>query len=456
MNCANQSDHLICRLILFRNSGSQVLVIPTAPIFCLPEVEIPRRKRVAYSVTLAAKSEFDVETIYLFPIQDRQSDRSDLPSYHAMEIAPAGNVPGDMQWISVDGLHKGYFSSNDEYDSIQLARIQAARRESFSYFGWFPELRSWVQETIRPLGLQLNHSYLQFNGGPMFSLIRFETDGPAVWFKAVGEPNLKEFAITQTLAGLFPAYVPRVVGIHHDSNGWLSLEAEGVNLAEVDEPAGWEMAASSLAGLQTHSIEHRQTFLDAGACDLSLPVLTQLVTPFFAAVGELMKQQAKLTPKPLTADELNVLRHQIEEALSSLFAFKLPDGLGHLDPNPGNIIVAQNGCIFLDWAEAYVGNPFLSFSYLLEHSRRTLAANAGLEGRIERAYLATWRKYISSETLNEVDRLAPLVAVFAYAVSIWNKSGIQKPRVAAYLRALTRRMQLEADQVTNRGGLCRA
>jgi ABC-type bacteriocin/lantibiotic exporter with double-glycine peptidase domain len=31
-----------------------------------------------------------------------------------------------------------------------------------------------------------------------FSLIRFETDGLALWFKAVGEPNQKEFGITCT------------------------------------------------------------------------------------------------------------------------------------------------------------------------------------------------------------------------------------------------------------------
>ena len=116
------------------------------------------------------------------------------------------------------------------------------------------ELRHWTAHVIRPLGLELTGPLRQYNASPSFSLIRFETNGPAVWFKAVGEPNLREFPITLKLAELFPRFMPEVLGTKPEWNGWLSREVDGQNLGETKDIALWEQAATDLARLQIQSI----------------------------------------------------------------------------------------------------------------------------------------------------------------------------------------------------------
>jgi len=51
----------------------------------------------------------------------------------------------------------------------------------------------------------------QLNGSETFSLLKFETTKAPVWFKAVGEPNVREFLITLKLFELFPDYVPKIL-----------------------------------------------------------------------------------------------------------------------------------------------------------------------------------------------------------------------------------------------------
>ena len=62
---------------------------------------------------------------------------------------------------------------------------------------------------------------------------------------------------------------------------------------------------------------------------------------------------------------------QVKDALTAWAQSNIPDTLGHLDLNPGNILISPDQCVFLDWAEAYVGPPFLTFQYLIEHLSQT-------------------------------------------------------------------------------------
>jgi len=63
------------------------------------------------------------------------------------------------------------------------------------------------------MGVRLTGKFRQLNASPTFSLIRLETNGVALWFKATGKPNEHELAIALSLARLFPRYVPRVLGL---------------------------------------------------------------------------------------------------------------------------------------------------------------------------------------------------------------------------------------------------
>jgi aminoglycoside phosphotransferase (APT) family kinase protein len=170
-----------------------------------------------------------------------------------------------------------------------------------------------------------------------------------------------------------------------------------------------------------------------------------------------MEQQTKVSPPVLSQQELSLLGVRIEDALTLLEDLGLPEVLGHSDLNPGNVIVAVDDCVFVDWAEAYVGHPFFSFEYLLEHFRRAIGTDVALESRLANCYSAPWRQLFSGEIVAEALALAPLAAVFAYAVGndAWkDQQRLEDPKVAGYFRSLARRMNREAMQFTDRGSSC--
>jgi hypothetical protein len=310
---------------------------------------------------------------------------------------------------------------------------------------------------IEPLGFRLSGNFRQLNASPTFSLIRLETNGPALWFKAVGEPNQREFPITLTLAKLFPDCLPTILADRQDWNGWLTQEVEGTHLSETQEPALWEAAASALAELQIQSIRCADQIIAVGAHDLRVACLSQLVRPFMETMACLMSQQPKSPPPILSRAELALLGKQVQDAFEVLEDLNIPDSLGHLDLNPGNIVVSPSQCVFLDWAEACVGNPFINLQYLLEHLRRAIGTNSTMEARLIESYCTQWKPIVPSAVIAEVLSLAPLLAVFSYAAGtrVWQDAErLQDPGTAGYLRSLARRMHREANLLADRRPLC--
>jgi Ser/Thr protein kinase RdoA (MazF antagonist) len=174
-------------------------------------------------------------------------------------------------------------------------------------------------------------------------------------------------------------------------------------------------------------------------------------------MGQLMEKQTKVSPPVLSRSELILLGEQIEEALSLSTDLRIPDALGHLDLNPGNVIVSEGHSAFLDWAEAYVGNPLFSFQYLVEHCRRMAGVNAIAESGMTSAYTEEWLSLVSPENLASALAFAPMLAVFAYATvnETWSdEARLRDPKLAGYLRSLTRRMHREANRLRDRSALC--
>jgi hypothetical protein len=450
------SDFATCRVIVLDEDRSSVLLARAQDGFILPSAEIPRRQRVAENLTAAMKSEWGCEVACLFALRVRALENdSNRANYQVAEGATlAGTHDSRTAWAPISSLRQDCFEDPEDCLSIheclqQCERYQTDDRAPFARKHWFQELRSWARDVIRPMGLALTGRFTQLNASPSFSLIRFETDLTAMWFKAVGEPNRREFKITVQLAQQFPRHVAQVFGIRTDWNGWLSPEIEGISLAETRELARWKAAAADLARLQVESIGNVRPVEQLGARDFRIATLANRVTPFLDAVGRFTEQSAKLAPPVLSQNELFILGERIQNALQRLDEIQVPATLGHLDLNPGNIIFCRTGCVFLDWAEAYVGNPFLSFQYLLEHFRRAVRREPQDAQSLQAGYTAVWKEVISEDEIAEALELAPLVAVFAYAAADTGTQ-VAKPGVEAYLCSLTARMQREAKQIEER------
>lgn len=464
MVTATQSERETYRVIALGRGGKDVLLVPDGNRFMLPPVQIPRWQRVAENLTAAVRTEWGEQVICLFEPDDLPGTDGAGIRYQAAEHWIATGIPKTpTRWVFVSALSDDSLNDGSDYLAIQRSSAQCDAEDHgsltgpFARLGWFKELRQWIEEVIEPLGFHLNGNFNQLNASPSFSLIRFETDGAALWFKAVGEPNQKEFPITCALAKLFPDYVPGVLATRPEWNGWLTREASGNLLCDVQEDALWEKAAVALAELQISSIDHGARLLRAGARDLGVRALSRMVDPFVETMMRLMERQTKTQPAPLAQSELLLLRGRIAGALELLEALGVPETLGHLDLNPGNIVASPEGCVFLDWAEAYVGNPFFTFQYLVEHLYRTMGADSPIEARLIASYCQQWDTTVPSGTIEDALAISPLLAVFAYAVgsNTWqDEERLQEPTTAGYLRSLTRRMNRGANELADRRSLC--
>ncbi len=442
------------RLLMLRNGGSELLVASVRPPFTLPCVEIPRWERVAENLSQAVRKRYGVSAICLFtPDLPNAVTDGGPPQYEVVETREAGTaVPDEMRWLPLDSIADQSFA--DEHDLLvvidmlrQIACFQSGEAIGpFGRPGWIEELVCWAQRESEPYGLRLTGKFRQLNASPTFSLIRLETNAQAVWFKAVDDPNLPEFGISLALAKLFPGFVPTVIAPHPCWHGWLTTEFPGSTLDEASDSSAWERAAHTLADLQIISVGHTDQLLDAGCRDLRAPSLLTLVDPFMEVMSVLMEQQQKPSPVALGRGDLLTLGTQIKETLSELAKLDIPDTLGHLDFNPGNILCSADQCVFLDWAEAYVGPPFPTFQYLLEHLYQTATHRALDSEHLVDHYAARWLCLVSPSAVAAAQKMMPLVSVFACAVaSDWIEALPRRDeRFAGYLRSLTRRMQRES------------
>jgi hypothetical protein len=113
----------------------------------------------------------------------------------------------------------------------------------------------------------------------------------------------------------------------------------------------------------------------------------KLIDPFLARMAEFMAAQEKRSPAPLANSELVSLGEGLKESCLLLRSFGLPDTIGHIDFNPGNILVSPDRCVFLDWAEGCVTNPVITFEYLRRHMERGGVEEPAADSRLSAAYL---------------------------------------------------------------------
>ena len=465
MNSTEQTDSQTYRLIVLRRDGSEILLTSSGPGWSLPCAQALPRKRIAQQLVTELNGELGLQAYCLFLPSLLATNRNGYSGSYAVLgcIKHNGQAPKGTCWMPCNGSLYPLTQSIEDNSAIKESLCELAsyanqtKAGPFGRLGWIEELISWAEEQLCPLGLRVNGNFQQLNGSPTFSLIRLETNGPSVWFKATGEPNLHELPITVALAQLFPKYLPTILGVHPSWNGWLSGEVSDASLDQFTELCGWERVAKDLAELQIASIGKGAELLTAGCKDLRLRNLIDLIVPFFSRIAEFMAAQQNQTPPPLTDSQLLFLANRLTESCSLLHALRFPNTLGHIDFNPGNILISPTQAVFLDWAEGCVTNPLATFEYLLEHLRRSDIQDAAATERVTAAYLRPWEKLLPSHELERGMAVSPAVAVFVYAVAgkSWcSPETLHNSRRAGYLRSLTRRMYREATRAAEGSSQC--
>jgi hypothetical protein len=260
--------------------------------------------------------------------------------------------------------------------------------------------------------------------------------------------------LTSCLARLFPDYVPKLLAVHPRWNGWLSEEVEDRRLDLESEQSSWFEAAHRLATLQVLSIGEASALLRAGSKDARTSRLRGLLPEFFETVAGLMEKQLQHVPPPLSRPKLHDLQRRVEAMMLELDGLGVPDALGHMDINPGNIFIDQDRAVFLDWAEGYVGPPFATFEYLRRFYRKSHDYTRCGETELIDQYRLAWGGVIASEAMSRGLVLSRSIAILVLAtVGLdWQNSVGREDRDAeAFLRSLVRSMDRESHLVGVRG-----
>lgn len=440
-----------CDVAIMRNGDSEILVCGSQNEYALPTIDLPAKKRPAPILLSELRIGRGLNAICRFSLPVSQSEWCFvLDLMDPDQPLPAGQfwlAARDIRWDRLEATTRdllwSVLAKTNAYASGKLAG-------HFVSSGWLRTVQEWTAAAVAPAGLRLTGRVDQYNIGPDFALLRFATTGRAVWFKAVGHPNCREFTITRQLTNLRLPHVPELIAVDEALHAWLMYEAPGTFAESCYSREQWKWIARSLAELQRASLPHLAALAGADASDLTILRLENGIEAYLDQVSCLMELQQAEVPRRLTSDDLRLIEARLKAACRRMKHLAIPDSIGHSDFNPGNIMVHRGEAVFLDWAQGHVGPPCLTFEYLLLLVARNCPADPALLGDVREEYLSICLPALPKRDVAECFSLSPLLAVYAYALVCHEAYGDLKGAGVegrGFLRSLARRISREAQAV---------
>jgi hypothetical protein len=438
----NDPGCIECRLVVIEANSMRILTAASAAGHLLPRESIPAYTRAAEALTEAIEQRYGLRTLQL----------AILPGAEDISYCAVHEIMGSQEEIyrllssaNLDEIGHSELTETERATVLKIIKGEARELGRFARVGWIDEL-------LVKTGIYLDQSPMpvirQLNQGIDFCLLSLTNlAGRKMWFKAVGKPNTREYQLSLELQRRFPQYLPKLVTAIPAWNGWVNEDVIGSPLTRSNKKEDWEKALSALAAMQLNLVRETACLYAAGAEDWSCSRLSSLLVPFFEEADRAMRAQNSTKVKPLGGEELCLLQKKLEFALATVNEAGIPNTLLHGDIGHGNILLSPTGPVFLDWAETYVGHPFLSSEHLLADFGRCHPDLSRERHALRQSYAEHWREYASQQTLTIVAALAPAIAALAYAVNAWtsNASLSSAPRVWPLLRSMLRRTKQELE-----------
>ena len=439
------------RVLVVNRDGTEILLKPGDTGLELPRIVIPADQRIAAGIVSGVEGQLGLRVIALYQVFPQNHAIGCGDYYHgAVSQSAFPEAPGGMVWTPIRSVIAESLLQGKDAVAVETlwsrwqAEANCRHSEPFSRPGWFCEVTDWIARSLESHSLFLTGPFRQLNASSTFSLIQFDTNRRPVWFKAVGEPNTREFAVTLALAKICPDYLPEIIANKPAWRAWLTEEAAGTSLAAADCARPWQSAAERLALLQLLARSRKHQFCESGARDLRSRHLLELVPKFFAWVQACQLASDGPPEEAFQTTDLSTLQDTVIHTLTALDELDIPDTVGHMDLNPQNIFCSESGSIFLDWAESFIGCPFFSFEYLLQHFRRTHFADALSEAELRNVYYAGWRDVLPPQRVRAGMQLVPLAALFSYAATLSSGNSshsLPLPAQRRYFLRLLRKMK---------------
>jgi Phosphotransferase enzyme family len=441
----NDPTYISCRLVVIEANSMRILTTRSAAGRLLPRESVPAYTRTAEALATAIEQRFGLRTIQLAVLSG--TEESSFCTVHEITGAQE-EICRSLSFATLDEIVPSELTEKESASVRKITKGEARELGRFAQIGW-------VNELLAKIGCDRGQSAVpvirQLNQGINFCLMSLtDLTGRKIWFKAVGEPNTREYALTAELTRRFPAYLPKILITIPEWNGWMMESAEGLPLNESGGLYQCEQALTALAIMQKEMVTDMASLSALGAKDWTCGRIASLSRPFFAESQRAMEAQVSTKSRPLFKSELDQLENDVESALQEFSDAGIPETLVHGDIGHGNILTTLNGPVFLDWAETYVGHPFLSSEHLLADLARSNPLFVRKQNVLRAHYATHWKNQIRPADLEKVAALAPGIAAFAYAVIAWdaNFSRPDPTLVWPLLRSLLRRTKRELEQAS--------
>ncbi|CAN5708672.1 hypothetical protein BH10ACI4_BH10ACI4_23250 [soil metagenome] len=361
--------------------------------------------------------------------------------------------------VSLEQIPEGELSAQERIALQEI--LDGDATNPFSRVGWIHQAIQYLEASTGGK-VCAKADVEQYNASGTFSLVRFRmVDGCEFWLKATGVPNTHERRMMLLLSDLCRGFVPEVVAEIPAWNAWL-MRGEGQGLAALPNDASEVLrllgsAVDSLAALQRSTVDSEAALFLAGAVDHKMHVLRSEAEALFFYVQEAMGRQISTRVPRIETKRLLELQVLFEDVCSAMEDLEIPDMVLHGDMNLANLLFAHERCIFIDWCEAYVGNPLVTLEHLLlfnpiEDEVLKLSCDKHLKERYRRAMSGT----CDPRFLEEGFALAPVVAAGSaiFARGDWFRTPLRDdPRRQAYVRSVARSMDRAARQPALRRAL---
>lgn len=439
------------RLALVAAGSHNLLASYEVGSFRLPRLSIAKWTRNAAEIQKAIHAKWNVQGIIL----DFLDARSGLSPCVVVQVLGASSGKG-LCPVSLGAFSETELSSAERATVEGIYRGEQRNGSPFSRIGWHEDAMAWIrceaQSSIRFTG-----EVKQLNAGGRFALVQFPTeDGRSCWLKATGEPNLHEYDVTALLAEICAEFLPPVIAMRRDWNAWVTEDA-GVPLDECRSLPIFEHCVIAMAELQKKTLKCTDLLLAAGAANQTCEILRGHTAEMMAYLEEIMERQTSTKVPRIASPRLREIGIILENSYGMMEALGIPDAIVHNDLNSGNILIRDQKCRFIDWAEACAGNPFVTFQRLL-----LLLPRCGLDtednlARLKATYKRSWSDVLPSWKMDKAFSLMSLLSIASclYGRGGWFRSPERyEPARESYARGLARHMGRAVEALVATEALC--
>jgi hypothetical protein len=370
-------------------------------------------------INAAMQQHYGLATTVVRRLAEHNDDARHL-SFHLylLENHSAGWTKGDnLCWLDLAALDQVVLAHPEQrrvvarYCQEIENGITPAQRTRWEQPGWLRPTAAWINQQLTELGNPATGPVEQVKHWFLSAILRVPTAQGWVYFKATnGSPLMvNEALLTQRLAQVFPAVMPRPLAI--------DAERDWSLLADFGPEIGWgapvemrEAVLIAYAQLQIASASQVDDLLAHGCIDRRLPNLAAEIAPLLndllmMGMIEPEQQQRLLAAAP-----------RLVEFCQQMATYNVPATLVHGDLHMSNIArradqLGGEQFVFFDWSDACIAHPFLDLIAIL-HEKEPV-----LQSRLCDAYLAQWTLYEPMERLLELWQLAYPICALHQAVS---------------------------------------